>query len=58
MDEGYIDNSNDILEDLLAFKSQIEDEDEICKIKNQINFIHGLLLTKDKIIKVIKTKMN
>jgi hypothetical protein len=26
------------------------------KIKNQINFIHGLLLTKDKIKKFIKTK--
>jgi hypothetical protein len=40
----------------LVIKSQIEDVDEIHKIKNHINFIHGLLLTKDKIKKVIKTK--
>jgi hypothetical protein len=41
---------------LLAIKSQIDDVDEIGKITNQINFIHGLLLTKDKIKKVIKFK--
>jgi hypothetical protein len=51
----YIDN-NDVLNNLLAIKSQINDADEIRKIKNQINFIHGFLLTKDKIKKVIKTK--
>jgi hypothetical protein len=55
-DEGYIDNSNDVLNNLLAIKSQINDVDEIHKIKNQINFVHGLLLTKDKLKKVIKTK--
>jgi hypothetical protein len=55
--EGYIDNSNDVLNNLLATKSQINDDlDEIHKIKNQINFIHGLLLTADKLKKVIKTK--
>jgi hypothetical protein len=55
-DEGYIDNINDVLNNLLVIKSQIDDVDEIRKIKNQINFIHGLLLTKDKIKKVIKNK--
>jgi hypothetical protein len=30
-------------------------EKKVIKIKNQINFIHGLLLTKDKLKKVIKT---
>jgi hypothetical protein len=55
-DEGYIDNSNDILNNQLAIKSQIEDVDQIRKIKNHINFIRGLLLTKGKIKKVIKTK--
>jgi hypothetical protein len=54
--EGYIDNSNDVLNNLLAINSQIDDADEICKIKNQINFIHWLLLTKDKIKMVINTK--
>jgi hypothetical protein len=34
----YIDN-NDIMKDLLAIKSQIDDVDEIRKIKNQIHFI-------------------
>jgi hypothetical protein len=51
----YIDN-NDVLKKLLASKSQIDYVDVIRKIKNQINFIYGLLLTKDKIKKVIKTK--
>jgi hypothetical protein len=51
----YIDK-NEVLKKLFAIKLQINDVDEICKIKNQINFIHGLLLTKDKIKKVIKTK--
>jgi hypothetical protein len=51
----YIDN-NEVLRNLLAIKSQTDNIDEILKIKNQINFIHGLLLTKDKIKKVIKTK--
>jgi hypothetical protein len=55
-DEGYIDNSNDVLNNLLYIKSHSNDVDEIYKIKNQITFIHGLLLTKDKIKKVIKTK--
>jgi hypothetical protein len=53
-DEGYIDN-NDVLNNLLNIKSHSNDVDEIHKIKNQINVIHGLLLTKDKIKKVIKT---
>jgi hypothetical protein len=55
-DKFYIDNSTDVLKNLLAIKSQIEDENEIRKIKNKINFIQGVLLTKDKIKKVIKTK--
>jgi hypothetical protein len=54
--EGYIDNNIDALNNLLTIKSQINDVDEIHKIKNQINFVHGLLLTKDKIKKAIKTK--
>jgi hypothetical protein len=54
-DESYIDNTNDILNNLLYIKSHSNDIDEIHKIKNQINFIHGLLLTKEKIKKVIKT---
>jgi hypothetical protein len=55
LDERYIDNYG-FLKDLLAIKPQIEDDNEIRKIKNQINFIHGLLLTKDKIKKVINSK--
>jgi hypothetical protein len=55
-DEGYINNNIDVLNNLLTIKSQINDVDEIYKIKKQINFVHGLLLTKDKIKKVIKTK--
>jgi monomeric isocitrate dehydrogenase len=55
-DEGYINNSNDVLNNLLAINSQTDNVDEIRKIKNQINFIHVFLLTKDKIKKVIKTK--
>jgi hypothetical protein len=54
-DEGYIDNNN-VLKDLLYIKSWSNDIDEIHKIKNQINFIHDLLLTKDKIKKIINTK--
>jgi hypothetical protein len=54
-DAEYVDN-NEVLKDLLAIKSQINDINEIRKIKNQINFVHGLLLTKDKIKKVVKTK--
>jgi hypothetical protein len=54
-DGNYIDN-NEVMKNLLAIKSQIEDVDEIRKIENQINFIHGLFLTKDKIKNVIKTK--
>jgi hypothetical protein len=54
--EGYIDDSNDVLNNLLAIKSEINDVEEIRKIKNQINFVHGLLLTKDKIKKTIKTQ--
>jgi hypothetical protein len=50
----YIDN-NKLLEDLLYIKSYSNDTDEIHKKKHQINFIHGLLLTKDKIKKVSKT---
>jgi hypothetical protein len=53
--EGYIDN-HQIFLDLLAIKLNSDNIDEIRKIKNQIHFIHGLLLTKDKIKKVIKTK--
>jgi hypothetical protein len=41
----YIDN-NEVLRNLLAIKSQINDADEIRKIKNQINFFHGLFFTK------------
>jgi t-SNARE complex subunit (syntaxin) len=51
----YIDN-NVVLKNLLAIKSQTDNIDEIRKIKNQINFIHSLLLTKDKVKKIIKTK--
>jgi hypothetical protein len=40
-DEGYIDNNNDTLNNLLYIKSHSIDIDEIHKIKNQINFIHG-----------------
>jgi hypothetical protein len=40
----------------LAINFQIDDIDDIRNLKNQINFFHGLLLTKDKIKKVIKTK--
>jgi hypothetical protein len=45
-----------MLKNQLAIKSPINDVDEIRKIKNQINVIHDLLLKKDKIKKVIKTK--
>jgi hypothetical protein len=55
-DEGYIYNTNDVLNNLLYIKSHSNDVDEIHKIKNQINFIHGLKLTKDKIKKVINSK--
>jgi hypothetical protein len=53
--EGNI-NNNEVLRNLLSIKSQTANIDDIGKITNQINFIHGLLLTKDKIKKVIKTK--
>jgi hypothetical protein len=56
--KDILDNSNDVLKDLLAIKSQIDDEDEILKIKNQINFSHALLLTKDKITKLLRQKMS
>jgi hypothetical protein len=45
-----------VLRNLLAIKSQTDNIDEIHKIKNQINFIHGLLLTKNMIKNVVKTK--
>jgi hypothetical protein len=51
----YTDN-NQILQDLLYIKFHSNDTDEIRKLKNQINFIHCLLLTKNKLKKVIKTK--
>jgi hypothetical protein len=45
-----------MLMNLLSIKSETDNIDEIRIIKNQINFIYGLLQTKDKIKKVIKTK--
>jgi hypothetical protein len=51
-----IDN-NDELKNLLAIKSQINDIDEIRKIKNQINFVHCLLLTKDMIKWLLRKRM-
>jgi hypothetical protein len=53
----YIDN-NKILKALLAIKSHSENVDKTYKIMNQIHFIHGLLLTKDKIKMLLRQKMN
>jgi hypothetical protein len=53
--EGYIDN-NEIRRNLLSIITKSENVNEIRQIKNQINFIHVLLLTKDKLKNFIKTK--
>jgi hypothetical protein len=54
-DEGYIDN-NEVIKNLLAIKLHYDNNDDIRKIKNQINFIHRLLRLKDKIKKFIESK--
>jgi hypothetical protein len=54
-DEGINDNDFIIL-DLLVKKYNTDDENEIKNIKNDINYIHGLFLMKDKLKKYIKNK--
>jgi hypothetical protein len=54
-DEGIFDNDF-IISDLLVRKFNLDDVNEIKNIKNDINYIHGLLLMKDKLKKYIKSK--
>jgi hypothetical protein len=54
-DEGINDNDF-IISNLLVKKYSTDDENEIKNIKNDINYIHRLLLMKDKLKKYIKNK--
>jgi hypothetical protein len=54
-DEGITGNDY-IISDLLVRKYNTSDVNEIKNIKNDINYIHGLLLMKDKLKKYIKSK--
>ncbi|GMO12445.1 MAG: hypothetical protein Ta2E_00380 [Mycoplasmoidaceae bacterium] len=55
-DDCITDNHKSILSDLLERKINMTDIDEKTKIKRQINFIHRLLLMKEKLKNVIKTR--
>jgi hypothetical protein len=46
LNSGYIDNTK-IITDLLMVRTISTDINQIKAIKNQINFIHGLLIMKD-----------
>ncbi|GMO12696.1 MAG: hypothetical protein Ta2E_01200 [Mycoplasmoidaceae bacterium] len=54
-DEGVIDNNN-FINELLERKIKTEAIDETKNIKRQINYLHDLLLMKDKLKRVIKTR--
>jgi hypothetical protein len=56
-DEGYIDN-NEVMKNLLAIKLYSDNNDDIHKIQNQINFIHRFLRLKDKIKKLLSQNVN
>jgi hypothetical protein len=47
LDEGITGNDS-IISDLLVRKYNTDDVNKIKNIKNDINYIHGLLLMKDK----------
>jgi hypothetical protein len=51
-------NASDIILNLLDKKYNSLDKIEIKNIKNTINYVHGLLLLKDKLKKYIKNKDN
>jgi hypothetical protein len=52
----YATDTNTVIKTLLDAKAKSSDADEIRTIKNQINFIHGVLLMKDNIKKYVKSK--
>jgi hypothetical protein len=54
--DDYLTDNNDVIKTLLEKKAKSSDIDQKMVIKNQINFIHSLLLMKDKLKKHVKTK--
>jgi hypothetical protein len=55
LDEGITGNDS-FISDLLVRKYNTDNVNEIKNIKNDFNYIHGLLLMKDKLKKYIKSK--
>jgi hypothetical protein len=54
--EDYITDTNNVIKTLLDRKAKSSDADEIRNMISQINFINGLLLMKDKLKKLVKSK--